>query len=122
MTTIQEAMGKTIVLLLLCTICHSEWQSGDCIIESIETSDCNLGTGDFYKYTLSAEGCNDTCIYDDSNGKTDCEYFSTHEIGDTRPCWKWFDDGVCTECDCENCDDDSRGDKPPTSEPTQAPS
>ena len=53
------------------------------------------------------------CIYDASDGGTDCELSAGFDIGDVRDCWvKYDNNGNCEYCDCDDCDDFSRGSSP----------
>ena len=72
---------------------------------------------------MKPDGCGTgSCIYDDSNGFTDCESwtYGADEIGESRPCWVYYDKGECLTCSCEYCFDGSRGSKPSSipNEPT----
>lgn len=90
-----------------------EWKAQSCVVTSINTTDCVIG--DLYQYQLEAFNCtssNTDCVYDDSNGGTDCELSATHSLGEHRECWVRYIDGICDACDCANCSDDSRGDSP----------
>ena len=69
--------------------------------------------GHHYEYTLRPKACDnpdkERCVYDDSNGRTDCETFGDYAVGDERECWIFYQDNVCQKCSCNDCDDDSRG-------------
>ncbi len=106
-----------------------EWNSEQCVIDKISTSFCenSLGIdGKYYVYTLRSLKCPNIksaqCIYDDSNGGRDCELFGDHKVGETRPCWVYYEENECITCDCTNCDDDSAGNNHNTFGPTKVPS
>ena len=83
-----------------------------CIVQApINKTECQP-FGDYYVYTLGPRNCSAECTYDDSNEQTDCEFTPTHNVGDSRPCWVFYENNECTACDCSNCDDDNRGDSP----------
>ena len=94
-----------------------EWRAENCIVDRyIDAGNCGpLNAGDYWEYPLRPQNCNVAsaeCIYDDSNGKTDCEYTRDYDGGEVRPCWVLYVDGKCAQCNCDNCDDDSRGNSP----------
>ena len=92
----------------------SGWRAETCRVDSIDDSvTCGAGgLGNYYEYNIRPLNCDKNyaeCVYDDSNGGTDCEYTATHSVGETRPCWVYYEYGVCQQCSCTNCDDSSRG-------------
>ena len=96
-----------------------EWRAENCVVTYVDDDDtCKVTflNGNYYKYTLKSNNCPDVesakCIYDDSNGKSDCELWATHDQGDSRPCWVYYENNECVTCDCSNCDDDYRGSSP----------
>ena len=91
-----------------------EWNAEMCVVVGVNTTDCNV-VGNYYKYALQPQNStNVECIYDDSNGETDCEFTATHSVSDVRECWVGYVDGICSQCSCQNCDDSTRGNKPDT--------
>eukprot|EP01083_Nonionella_stella_P200369 733827_1 len=109
----------TTVILAIISTTNSEsitYKKGECEVSSIKKDECGFwGWGDYYEYTLTPICDSDSntspsqCIYDDSNGKTDCEAWGDYDVNDKRSCWIKYIDNKCISCDCTDCDDDSAG-------------
>ena len=103
---------------------NPEWKAETCQVVDINETSCGSG-GSYYQYTLKSDACETAtstqCIYDDSDGFTDCEFSSSYTIGDYRECWVYYENEQCVTCNCNNCTDSDRGNIPPTTAPTPTP-
>eukprot|EP01084_Bolivina_argentea_P066821 121838_1 len=90
------------------------YKKGECEVSRIKKDKCGwFGWGNYYQYTLTpicdTYSSSSQCIYDDSNGKTDCEAWGDYDVNDKRSCWIKYIDNECVACDCTDCDDNAAG-------------
>ena len=110
-----------ILLFKLINVINAEvvtYKEGNCMITKINKKECGfLGWGDYYEYEMIPDDCDggygpldeSKCIYDDSNGHTDCEAYGDYKKDDRRKCWIKYVDDKCVKCNCDDCTDTSAG-------------